>query len=216
MRTWQDILFRATRFERDRQAGVRALIVGAAILTYLVDRDDIIWRFIKNAGSQTRMWEHWLFLVATALIGIGAYLCTAALNAAASSAYGKPEAPDIGWQFYAGQFLYSVGLASLVPLSGALILILGEGVRVLRLGLVQEEVRTSGTARPEVALGRVPHSFAEAARMEALKWAIFVTMIVFTITLRDRYADVLIGLSILISALLNWPAVRSCFSGQAA
>jgi hypothetical protein len=46
-------------------------------------------------------------------------------------------------------------------------------------------------------------SFAEAARPEALKWALFVTMIVFTTTLRDRYADVLICLSILVSTLLN-------------
>jgi hypothetical protein len=57
-------------------------------------------------------------------------------------------------------------------------------------------------------------SFAEAARREALKWALFFTMIVFTITLWDRYADILVSASILISILLNWRVVRNCWIGE--
>jgi hypothetical protein len=70
MSAWSSLFFRATRFEREQQIVLRALIVGAAFLTYLGDRDDVVWRFIKNDGVQTRPIEHWLFLAATFLIGI--------------------------------------------------------------------------------------------------------------------------------------------------
>lgn len=78
MSTYSAQLLKATDYEYNHPILVRLLIVGAAFLTYLIDRDDMVWRFVKNHGAQTRTWEHWLFLAATLLIGMGAYVCTAA------------------------------------------------------------------------------------------------------------------------------------------
>ena len=45
----------ATEFEYRHQALVHQFIVGAAFLTYFVDRDDIIWRFVKDSAALHRL-----------------------------------------------------------------------------------------------------------------------------------------------------------------
>ena len=45
---------KATDFEYRHQTLVHQLIVGAAFLTYLIDRDDIVWRLVKRNTSQSR------------------------------------------------------------------------------------------------------------------------------------------------------------------
>ena len=219
MRTVLNVFFRATRFEREQRILVRALIVGAAFLSYLADRDDVVWRFVKNDGVQTRLIERGLFLAATCLIGIGAYFCTMSRSAAPVGLAAR--IPAVSSQYFVGQFLYSVGLASLVPLAGFCILVAGEAVRLFRLWLVRDEVpnrpaTSSRSTTPSETLLKTQLSFAEAARRETLKWALFITMIVFTITLRDRYSDILICASILASILLNWRFVRNCWIGAQA
>ena len=67
----------ATNLEYCHQTLVHQFIVGAAFLTYLIDRDDIVWRFVRN-GSTPRLWERSLFIVATILITGGAGRCTPA------------------------------------------------------------------------------------------------------------------------------------------
>jgi hypothetical protein len=42
-------------------------------------------------------------------------------------------------------------------------------------------------------------------RQEAVKWGLFVTMVVFVITLKDRLAEVLAAASFLIGLLVNAP-----------
>jgi hypothetical protein len=48
-------------------------------------------------------------------------------------------------------------------------------------------------------------TWGSAFRIEAVKWGILITMIVFVITLRDRVAEYLAAASFLIGALLNAP-----------
>lgn len=208
--------FRVTQFERKRQIFLRGLIVGAAFLTYLWDKDDVVWRFVKNAGPETRSIERWLFLAATLLIGIGAYLCTASRKTASAGMASRPHA--FSSRYVVGQFLYSVGLASLLPLAGFCILIFGETVRLLRLWLAQDDRQAllSGNSTSETVAAVMQLSFSEAVRREAFKWALFISMIVFTVTLRDRYADILIFASILISILVNWGLVRNCWANEQA
>jgi hypothetical protein len=45
----------------------------------------------------------------------------------------------------------------------------------------------------------------KAFRKEAVKWGLFLTMVVFVITLKDRLAEVLAAASFLIGLLLNAP-----------
>ena len=174
---------KATDFEYRHQLLLHELILGAAVLTYLVDRDDIIWRFIKMSPA-ARPLERALFAVATLLFGIAAWLCTHARAHRTSHR-----------SLWLGEYLYALALASLVPLAGSLILVIGEGIRLFRLLLRSAESgELEGLARPE---------WSKALRREAIKWGLFVTMIVFTLTLRDRTAEILIGVSVVPWVLLN-------------
>lgn len=190
---------------------MHCVVVSAAFLTYLLDRDDVVWRFIKDHGAQTRPWEHCLFLIATVLIGIGAYLCTVARGAQRRRSF------DPRNRHYLGQFAYAVGLASVLPLAGYVMLIAGEGFRLLRIftwtkvGSAAQSPTANASARSlearmEAMQGRV--GWFGAIQREALKWCVLISMVVFTITLRDRYADWLICASIVIAVLANWRRAR--------
>jgi len=216
MRTWSSAPLRATKFERDHPLLMHMLIVGAAFATYLYDRDDVVWRFIKNLGADTRPVERGLFLAAALLIGSGAYICTRTRAAGRTS----PTTPGRASRsqsndslHYLGQLFYAIGLASLLPLAGFIILSVGEAVRLLRLTLASDQPSNHETAPVESSTESFPPnasmpanriSFAYAARLEAVKWALFIAMIVYTITLRDRVADVMIVAGILCSMLVNW------------
>ena len=171
---------KATGFEYRHQTLVHQLIVGAGFLTYLIDPDDIIWRFVRN-GPAPRLWERSLFIVATILIAIGATLCTRA------RAFHVPT--------YLGELLYAIGLGSLMPLPGFVILMAGETLRVFRL--TRREQDQSHTP-PLIGWG-------SAIRREAVTWGILITMIVFVITLKDRHAEILAAASFLAGLLFNLP-----------
>ena len=92
---------KATDFEYRHQWLLHELILGVAILTYLVDRDDIIWRFVKLSSTDARPSERTLFAVATLLFGISAWICTRA------RAHRFPLR-----SLCLGEFLYALALAS--------------------------------------------------------------------------------------------------------
>lgn len=165
---------RATDFEVRHRILLHRLVILAAFLTYLIDRDDIVWRFIKDA-SDVRTMERIIFAIATLLFGVAAWMCTRNRVAGRSA--------------YAAEFVYAIALGSLAPLAGFVILVMGEAVRLSRLALREA--------------ASVPETWAQALRAEAVKWGLFLTMIAFTITLRDRVGEVLVGVSVLFSILLN-------------
>lgn len=176
---------RATEFESRHRTLLHRLIVLAAFLTYLVDPDDIVWRFIKDAAGDVRLLERILFAIATLLFGVAACLCTR------SRAHcGRKTA-------YIGEFLYAVALGSLVPLAGFVILVAGEAIRLLRLA------RRPGLPLPVSFANREALPWSRAIRAEAVKWGLFLTMIVFTMTLKDRIAEILAGVSVFFAIILN-------------
>jgi len=203
----------ATAFECRHQLLLHELIVGGALLTYLVDADDVIWRFIKTSGTDVRLRERSLFAVATILLGVSAWLCTWArahsqLEWAEQAIRLDPVAPRFPALRlrYRGELLYAIALASLVPLSGACMLIAGEAIRLYRLerGAVASEDTASRSLLDSAAVALKPgRSWAAGFRREAVKWGLFLTMIVFTLTLRDRVAEVLIAATVLTWGLLN-------------
>ena len=184
---------KATDFEYRHQLLLHQLIVGAAFLTYLIDRDDIVWRFVKTSPTDARLLERLFFVVAALLFGVSAWIRTHARAGC--------SCPQL---LYLGEYLYVLALASLVPLSGAVILATGEGVRILRLLR-----RNAGPAELE---GLQRPEWSSALRRESIKWGLFVTIIVFTITLRDRIAEVLIGASVILWVLLNLTLSTVCSS----
>ncbi len=179
---------KATGFEYRHQTLTHQLVVLAAFLTYLIDPNDIVWRFVRDT-SAPRLWERTLFILATILIAAGAALSTWARTIPVTRIASQIR------PCYLGELLYAVGLGSLLPLPGFVILIAGESLRIFRL--IRREQDQSHPP-PVIGWGR-------AFRKEAVKWAIFLSMIAFVITLKDRVADLLIASSFLIGLLLNAP-----------
>lgn len=170
----------ATHFEVRYRTLLHQLLVLAAFLTYLFDRDDIVWRFIKDSSLDVRMLERAIFAVATILFGLAAWICT------------RARVHPADRSGHLGEFFYTVALGSLAPLAGFVILVAGEAVRLSRLAI-----------RPDVLEHGEAVAWLEALRREAVKWGLFFTMIVFTITLIDRVAEVLAGTTVVIWVTLN-------------
>ena len=198
---------KATDFEYRHQTLVHQFIVAAAFLTYFVDREDIVWRFVKDS-SAPRGFERFFFIVATVFIVAGAAISTFARACRRSeSAIGLESSR------YFGDLLYAIGLASLFPLWGFIILVTGEILRVLRL-IQREDPRARNlmlhmlpSALPLIspAAQEFHSGWGKAFRQETVKWGLFLTMVVFVITLKDRLAEVLAAFSFLIGLLLNAP-----------
>ena len=192
----------ATEFEVRHQTLLRHLLVGAALATYLADPDDVVWRFIKSSPER-RPLEHLIFLLAALFVGAGAWLCT---RYGAFSGDQRSFATEPGAQFrfqrskHAGELLYAIGLATLFPLAGAVVLAAGESFRALRLSfreLVEPKSTEPSTAPWPIAI-----------RRESAKWGLALTMLVFSITLIDRVAEGLAAASVIAWALLNLPSYR--------
>lgn len=200
----------ATDFEYRHQTLVHQLIVGAAFLTYLIDREDVVWRFVKDSTTPHGP-ERFIFIIATLLIAIGAGICTRA-RLERSPKTGMASEPHISrcHRRYLGELCYAIGLGSLVPVAGFVILGGGETLRVFRL--IRREAQNSQesplAAAPSLArpgAEETKSSWRKAFRHEAAKWGILVTLIVFVITLEDRYAEFLAVASFLLGTFLNLP-----------
>jgi hypothetical protein len=172
---------KATGFEYRHQTLMHQLLVLAGVLTYLIDPEDIVWRLVRDTLAP-RLWERTLFIVATILIAIGAVICT--------------QARAFHRSHYLGELLYTVGLASLLPIPGFIILVAGESIRLFRLKRHGDD---------QLLPASTP-AWGQAFRREVVKWGILVTMLVFVTTLKDRHADILAVSSFLLGLLLNAPS----------
>lgn len=213
---------KATDFECRHQTLIHQFLVAAAFLTYLLDRDDVVWRFVK-ASTASRELERCLFTVATLFIAFGAGISTWA------RAYRRPKGtPSAGPYRYLrhprhlSDLSYAIGLGSLAPLCGFVILLVGEALRVLRLIGLDDERTQSFQQGPVSVASPLAYPAAQerdsgwrnAFRKEAVKWGILLTMIVFVVTLRDRLAEALAASSFLIGLLLNAPRKSNAFAGS--
>jgi len=206
-------VLKATGFEYRHQTLVHQLIVGAAFLAYLFDRDDVVWRFVKDSATPHRL-ERWVFIIAALLIAVGAGICTRArAYPGPNSNTGRETYRIIDHPRYVGEICYAIGFGSLAPLAGFLVLVGGEVLRVFRLVRgIDDRAQTSQQhplpvpppLTPPVS-EHVSPRWKTAFRQEAAKWGILVTMTVFVITLEDRHAEVLAVASFLIGMLLNAP-----------
>jgi hypothetical protein len=204
---------KATNFEVNHPILIHQAIVAAAIATYLADPEDIVWRFIKYSPN-SRLLEHAIFLLATIFIGAGAALCTQAHAAHRNSTAGTAkfstftlppqDSRDAG---YFGEWLFAVGLASLAPFWGAVLLVAGEGLRLLRLARRDRSEFQSGPLnKASDQRTSPPPQWPRAFRLQAAKWGVFITMILFSIMLTDRLAETMAVASVFIWMLINLPA----------
>ena len=191
---------KATRFESRHRVLLHRLIITAAFLTYFVDRDDVVWHFIKNDFAHRHVLEHLIFAIAALLAGIAAALCTwtqSQEHSDASNRYPK----------YLGDWLYAVALGTLAPLAGFVILAGVEGIRIVRLAVDDSE----SLNRQQSDLGHAavfPMSHWDAVQQESFKWGMFLVMVAFAVTLRDRLAEGLAVLVGVVGLLLTSPYLR--------
>jgi len=194
---------KATEFEFRHQTLFHLIVVGAAFFTYVVDPVDIVWAAVERRPN-ARLLERLCFALATALIGAGALLRTAAVASEPVKFQNGEQGSGIRPSGHIGSVLFSAGVASLAPYSGAVILLLGEFVLALRLILLE---RSWGREQDPSAAS--PTSWLGAIREESAKWGIFVTMVVFTWLLIDRVAEYLAIASLVMWAALNYKTVWS-------
>ena len=200
---------------------VHLLIVTASFLTYLLDRDDVVWMLVRGRPDQDLL-ERALFAVAAALMGIGALLRTwaGALPETPQSPHllrvrGDGPYRYVPYPRQIGNLVYSIGLGFLAPMEGFLLLVLGQALVALRL--IRRERELGNAAFSSDRAGARGHRemsdkgpsreararWATAFRHESAKWGLFLTMIVFTVLLRDRVAEILAGVSFLMWVALN-------------
>jgi hypothetical protein len=208
----------ATDFELRHQTLLHLLLVLLAFLSYLLVPGDIVWAFVKDS-SHPHLLERSLFAVATLLIGAAAAICTwtRAYPAPQMISSFAPIASDGPYCYLCypnrlGNLLVALALGSLAPLPGFVMLVAGQVFLDFRL-VRRAEDDLHRAAHPQQTHPPVPRllpSFRpclpskgdapiskQAFRQESAKWGLFLTMIVFTVLLIDRVAEVLALASLL-------------------
>jgi hypothetical protein len=189
-----------------RNAGNRlGLIVRAALLlvglsTYLISPDDVVWHFIRTA-PQSRVLEHALFGVAAAILGL-ALLLKVKVSVHSENQDGHGPCPITST---VASLLQAIGIGSLLPLPGFLLLVFGDPVASLLL-----YGRYSTAENP-----RAGRDFRRArSPLQGFRWRnalathiglcfAFLSMAIFSVVLIDRVADVLFAMTALVSVAAN-------------
>lgn len=186
-------MWRASGFELGHPVLIYQTLLAASLLTYLADREDIVWRYIKNAPN-ARLLEHLCFATAAVALAASAFLCTWATAKELSGS------TDSGRVAGAGEIFRAIGIGSLLPLAGFLILVCGEAVCVVR----RHNARAGGLARDrQEEKAAQPSAWRQAARVHMGAWLAFLSMAVFSAMLVDRVAEVLFATTLLVSLLAH-------------
>jgi hypothetical protein len=210
-------MMRATDFEVRNQTLLHLLVLAAALLTYSFQRDDIVWAAVKG-HAERRLLERIVFGVGTLLIFASAALLTwarASIGRTASSAKSMGQLAFLQRSPYLGRILFALGIGLLAPASGTAILLAGESILVLRLlgrdresaslPAANKDAARSQDLTPHPPLSKQPGKWRDALRQESSKWGLAITMVLFTLTLRDRLAEILGAASLLLWVTLNLP-----------
>jgi protein-S-isoprenylcysteine O-methyltransferase Ste14 len=212
----------ATDSEFRHQTLLHLLLVSLAFLSYLLVPDDIVWAFVRDS-AHPHLLERFLFAIAALFIGAAAAICTWA------RAYPPPQTNSpsadgpyryLRYPNHLGNLFFAVGLGSLAPLPGFILLVGGQALLDFRsISRAEHDLRRavdSQQMHPSVprllpsfrpclpAKGDAPN-WKQAFRQESAKWGLFLTMIVFTVLLVDRVAEILALASLLLWLLLNLP-----------
>jgi hypothetical protein len=179
---------------------VRAALLLVGLSTYLIFPDDVVWHFIKTA-PHARVLEHALFGVAAATLGFALLLKVKVI--AHPENQHSPGRSRIA--VTVASLLQAIGIGSLLPLAGFLVLGFGDVAASLLL------FGTHSTAEvPRVE----SDSRGADRRLQFSRWThalgtniglcfAFLSMVVFSVVLIDRVADVLFAMTALVSVATN-------------
>ena len=179
---------------------VRAALLLVGVSTYLISPDDVVWRFIKTA-PHARVLEHLSFGLAAAILGFALLLkVKASADPENQDSHGRSRITAT-----VASLLQAIGIGSLLPLPGFLVLVLGDLAASLLLygrHSIVEDPRAEGDSRR----ARSP--------LQASRWGIaltthiglcfaFLSMAIFSVMLIDRVADILFAMTALVSIAAN-------------
>jgi hypothetical protein len=200
---------KATDFEYRHQTLLHFAVIAIAFLTYLVDRVDIVWALVQGQ-TDARLLERIAFAIATLLIGCGTALRTWGHTQVSFGQSGQPfvfssehPSPMMRYPLHIGNFLFAIGLGFLAPLPGFIFLVFAEGILALRL-ILREKPTDSPNLNELLSRATSSAAWRNAIRLESGKWALFLTMVVFTSLLNDRITEILGVGCFLLAALLNY------------
>jgi len=206
MQLIQEAPVKATDFEYRHQTLLHLALVGLSLSTYFADRVDMVWRLVRS-HSDSAFFEHVVFGIGAFMLLGSALLDTWANLRTPFSAGAKPPAlvalsskyPQFPLRL--ARILLALAVGLLLPVSGAVILLAGETILVLRLFLHEQE----SISAPPLLSRCVAVSWGAAFRAAASKWGLTATMVVFAWTLQDRIAEYGAASSFLLWLILNVP-----------
>lgn len=195
---------KATGFEVRHELLLHLLVVGLALLTYAVNPDDIVWAFVRG-HSNNRMLERLVF-------GTGAIVV---MGSAWLETWVTVRDRAVEQERFAGGFervlehretalglarlLFAAGLGLLLPWPGTVVLMGGETILVLRLLTAHRE-----TAAPvPSAQAEAEPSWRKGLRVSASKWGVAASLLLLSITLQDRIAEITAGIGFLAWSITN-------------
>jgi protein-S-isoprenylcysteine O-methyltransferase Ste14 len=217
---------RATDFEFRHRSLLNLLHFWLAFQVYLIDKINVVWAIAPRSTPHGKLLARLLFAVGTLFVGLAAAIRTWAAAYLRSRIVHDPNlhaerlVADGPYRYtrnplYLGTFLLSLGMGFLASRWGFVILVVGAALRILRLigreeellGKSQRELFREYCARvprlwpslqAQVTASGVEPRWGQAFFGEAPMWGFFVTMIAFTVTLRDNVAWGLGGATLLV------------------
>jgi hypothetical protein len=159
-----------------------------------------VWRFIRTA-PHARVWEHALFGIAAGILGFALLL---KVKASAHTENQDSHGPSHITATVAS-LLQAIGIGSLLPLPGFLLLVLGD-VAVSLLLYRRHSTAADPGAEQDSRRARRP--------LQAFRWRnalatqiglcfAFLSMAIFSVVLIDRVADALFSMTALVSIAAN-------------
>jgi hypothetical protein len=180
---------------------IRAALLLAGLATYLISPDDVVWHFIK-AAPHARVLEHAFFSLAAALLGL-ALLLKLRLGADPENQHGHDRSRTTAT---VARSLEAIGIGSLLPLPGFLLLALGDLAASLLPDSRQPIAADPRTERAHARAQDPPHGSRWGST-----WAphiglclAFLSMAVFSVVLIDRVADVLFAATAVVSVAASF------------
>jgi hypothetical protein len=180
------------------------MLIGVSSLSYLAERDDIVWAVVRN-HSDSASWERLVFgLGALMLLGsaVPETWANSYLRVRPGGASPIPAAESGHWhQMCPARVLSVLAVGLLLPLSGAVTLLVGETVLILRLFSSDDQRVANSRSLPSHSRD----SWGRAFRAAASKWGLTVSMILFVWTLQDRLAEIGAVCSMILWLVVNVP-----------
>lgn len=123
---------------------IHGLLLCAAWLTYFADPVDVVWRFIRFS-PRARLLEHFAFGSAAAAIGLGILLGSWRTDRDYRPEGWKPQSVRLRC---AGEILHGIGMATLLPVAGCVLLVGGEILRSLRYARLKMQIAHYRSSKP--------------------------------------------------------------------